>query len=247
MLHSSPSIVSDGDEIRPHAEISFVLNPSTWALIRKRLNKDDRVLDVGCGGGTLLWNIESYTPAKGYGLELSSSRARITSATLRKGRVVCGNGARAPFPRESFELISCCQVIEHIHGRENFISCLYELLKPGGILVISSVRRAKHRLYYLRNERGETILESSHVHEFDSLTEFNHLVTSTSSKIIHSIEYPASFSILDFFLRRIHRLFRKPFTYDLPASRVGTAARKATRIPIPGYFYVESVALKNDV
>ncbi len=142
-------------------------------------------------------------------------------------------------------MVSCCQLIEHLRKRSEFIAELYALLEPGGLLVISSVRRAKYRLYYQRNDRSETILEPGHVHEFDSLDEFNELVVRQPARTVHTIEYQTKFSIFDFLLRRIQRLSRKPFTSTLPTRRFMAKARKATRIPIPGYTYVESVVVKD--
>ena len=62
---------------------------------------------------------------------------------------------------------------------KNSCHSLYALLKPGGLLLVSSVRRARYRLYYLRDASGKIVLESSHVHEFDSLDEFNQVVVES--------------------------------------------------------------------
>ena len=231
-------------DIYPDTDISVVLHKSSWGFIRQRVNQADRVLDVGSGGGTFLWNIRRYTEAIGYGLELSASRARMTSRIAPDSRAVRGDASKAPFLPESFDLISCSQVIEHVHDREEFMSCLYALLKPGGLLLVSSVRRARYRLYYLRDESGRIILESSHVHEFDSLDEFNQLVVDGESQIVHTIEYQVRFSILDFILRRVHRFIRTSFTHKIAANGTILRVRKATKIPIPGYYYVETVVAK---
>ena len=232
-------------DLVPDTEISFVVHPSSWEYVLSRVNQGDRVLDVGSGGGTFLWSIGRYTEAIGYGLELSASRVRMTSRIAPDSRAVRGDASKAPFLPESFDLISCSQVIEHIHDREEFMSCLYALLKPSGLLLVSSVRRARYRLYYLRDESGRIVLESSHVHEFDSLDEFNQLVVDGESQIMHTIEYQVRFSILDFFLRRLHRIVRTSFTRNIAAKETMVRVRKATRIPIPGYYYVETVVAKN--
>ena len=232
-------------DIHPDTDISVVLHESSWEFIRRRVNQGDRVLDIGSGGGTFLWNIGSYTNGLRYGLELSASRARLTSRNAPHSRVVRGDAARAPFLPASFDLISCCQVLEHIHDPEEFMSFLYALLKPGGLLLVSSVRRARYRLYYLRDASGKIVLESSHVHEFDSLDEFNQVVSNCESRILHTVQYQVRFSILDFILRRAHRFIRKPFTRNIATNRIMLRVRKATKIPIPGYYYIETVLAKN--
>ena len=209
------------------------------------MNHGDRVLDVGSGGGTFLWNVDRSTNAYAYALELSASRARLTSRAVPATRVVRGDAIQAPFRPESFDFISCTQVIEHIAEREAFMACLYALLKPGGLLLVSSVGRAKRRLYYLRNEAGETVLESSHVHEFDSLDEFNELVAHSTSRVIHTVQYQVRFSIFDFILRRLHRVLKASATHTAATNRAMLLVRKATRIPIPGYSFVETIVEKN--
>ena len=125
------------------------------------------------------------------------------------------------------------------------------MLKPGGLLVITSVRRANLRWYYLRDEQGEIVLDRGHVYEFRSLDEFNELVESGSAaerfSIIRSFEYQIRFPVADFAFRRLHRLFRTSFTREFPASRLGIALRKATRVPIPGYFSTDVIAVRRDL
>ena len=232
-------------DLYPDTDISVVLHKSSWEFIRSRVNQGDRILDVGSGGGTFLWNIGSFTKARGYGLELSASRASLTSRNAPRSRVVRGDAARAPFLPESFDLISCCQVLEHIHDPEEFMSFLYALLKPGGLLLVSSVRRARYRLYYLRDASGKIVLESSHVHEFDSLDEFNQVVSNRESRIMHTVQYQVRFSIVDFILRRVHRFIRKSFTHNISTNSAMLRVRKATKIPVPGYCYIETVLAKN--
>ena len=238
--------IPNEDEIEATTDISFVIHPSTWEFIRNRLDRGGRVLDVGCGNGTLLWNVEHCTPSKGFGLDLSDTRTRVAANTIGNGRIARGDGARAPFPPESFDVIVCLQVIEHIVDRQGFIAGLYEMLKPGGILVITSIRRGKYRWYYLRDEHGEIVLDKGHVYEFRSLEDFNDLIRSANAAhpfaIIWSFEFRVRFSALDFIFRRLHRLFRTSFTRSMPASRIGMALRKVSFVPVPGYFGTDVVA-----
>ena len=122
---------------------------------------------------------------------------------------------------------------------------LYALLKPGGLLLVSSVRRARNRLYYLRDASGKIVLESSHVHEFDPLDEFNQVVSNHKSRIMHTAQYQVRFSILDFILRPVDRFTRKSFTRNIATNRIMLRMRKATKISIPGYYYIETVLAKN--
>lgn len=245
-----PDTIPNEDEMLPATDISFAIHPSTWEFIRDKLDAGGRVLDVGCGNGTFLWNVEHRTSSRGYGLDISPSRTKMAAITICNGRIVKADGARAPFPSKCFDVIACLQLIEHIVDRPGFIAGLFEMLKPGGLLIITSVRRAKLRWYYLRNEQGEIVLDKGHVYEFRSLDEFNELIATEYSagrlSIIRSFEYQIRFPVADFVFRRLHRIFRTSFTRTFPASRIGIALRTA-RVPIPGYFSTDVVAVRKDL
>lgn len=248
MPNHLPDDIPNEDNLAPTTDISFVVHPSTWEFIRERLDAGGRVLDVGCGNGTFLWNVEHHTSSKGYGLDPSPTRARMAATMISNGRIVKADGARAPFPSKCFDVIACIQVIEHIVDRPGFIARLYEMLKPGGLLVVTSVRRANLRWYYLHNEQGEIVLNRDHVYEFRSLGEFNKLIVSGRAderfSIIRSFEYQIRFPVVDFVFRRIQRVFRGSSVRAFPSSRIGIAMRKATRVPIPGYFSTDVVAVR---
>ena len=250
MQNYLPDTIPTEDEMQPSTDISLVTHPSTWDFIRERLNSGGHVLDVGCGNGAFLWNVEHCTSSKAYGLDLSDTRTGMAAAIVGNGRIVKADGARAPFPPKSFDVIACFQVIEHIVDRPGFLAGLYTMLKPGGMLLITSVRRGKYRWYYLRNDDGEIVLDKGHVHEFSSLAEFSLLIESPdtchSLSIVRAFEYRVRFSPLDFVLKRLHRRFRTRYTRTVAASRMGTALRKATRIPVPGYFSTDVVAMRRD-
>lgn len=46
-----------------------------------------------------------------------------------------------PFPRASYDVVVCLGVLQHTPDREQSIRCLWEMVKPGGALVIDHYRR----------------------------------------------------------------------------------------------------------
>lgn len=104
-------------------------------------------------------------------LEAGSGAGRFTEILLRHGAIVdsfdysnaveanaANNGAnprltlaqadirRIPFPRASYDVVVCLGVIQHTPNPEESIRCLWEMVKPGGVLVIDHYRR-KFRNY----------------------------------------------------------------------------------------------------
>jgi len=103
-----------------------------------------RVLEIGCGGGgTLAWLKESGRAAWTAGIELSTEAAAV--ASKRVDEVRCGDADRLlqEFPQESFDLILCLDVLEHLVDPWASLRQLKTLLRPGGRL-ISSLPNIRH-------------------------------------------------------------------------------------------------------
>jgi 2-polyprenyl-3-methyl-5-hydroxy-6-metoxy-1,4-benzoquinol methylase len=92
------------------------------------------VLDVGCGGGLFPRMLaEAGQPA--IGLDFSASAARVAWQENRVP-VVCGNLASAPFSPSSFRLVTMFHVLEHLYDPASYLEASFQLLKPGGRLVV---------------------------------------------------------------------------------------------------------------
>lgn len=110
---------------------------------RKRLEKiaqrakGNRVLDVGCSCGYFL-DIALELGYDAYGVEFSAvaisaatteTRARITQDDVNK---------IASLQAETFDIVTAFDVIEHTIDPIQFLADLRKLLKPGGLLVITT-------------------------------------------------------------------------------------------------------------
>jgi SAM-dependent methyltransferase len=101
-----------------------------------------RVLDAGCGGGgTALSLAEEADFAVGLDLE---ARFRDSGTRLARekevGRVafVQGDGARLPFPDGCFDVVFSHSVIEHVASATEYLRECHRVLRPGGVLYLST-------------------------------------------------------------------------------------------------------------
>lgn len=103
-------------------------------LDRLALPADAQILDAGCGSGRTL---EELTPlGTVQGIELDPSAAAVARAR-GKGEVREGRLEELPWEDETFDLITCLDVIEHTPDDRATLRELLRVTKPGGYLLVT--------------------------------------------------------------------------------------------------------------
>lgn len=105
------------------------------------------LLEIGCGQGELLVEAEQL----GYdvmGVEYSEHAVGVAQSRLTRGRVLKGEVTDVALEPHSFDVILNTDVIEHVRDVKAFLASIHRLLKPGGVLVMTtiSVNTLSHRL-----------------------------------------------------------------------------------------------------
>jgi len=104
--------------------------------IHRIVSPPGRLLDIGCYTGVFIetaatagWNVE--------GVELSAWAAKIAKEK-NIGPIHNMSMDRLDIPPESFQVITLWDVIEHLAQPSEMLTSIHRLLKPGGILAIST-------------------------------------------------------------------------------------------------------------
>lgn len=108
-----------------------------------RFQKSEKVLDVACGFGYGTKILHRLTGMKVVGLDLSEAAINYAKKICFKKPVInflVGDARNLPFPDNSFQYIVSFETIEHMHYQDalSMIKELHRVLKPGGILIIST-------------------------------------------------------------------------------------------------------------
>jgi SAM-dependent methyltransferase len=105
-----------------------------WRRQRERILRQKQsgaILDLGCSSGGFLKTMKGES-WKLFGIEMEASTAeKARQAT--GAEVFVGDIVDAPFPAESFDVITCFDVLEHIYDPHQFLGKVWKWLKPGGI------------------------------------------------------------------------------------------------------------------
>ncbi len=91
-----------------------------------------RVLDAGCGSGRTLEELVDYGQVSG--IELSPAAVEVARAR-DCGEVQIGRLEELPWESETFDLITCLDVLEHLPDDRVALRELLRVTKPGGWMV----------------------------------------------------------------------------------------------------------------
>jgi len=136
---------------RPDGDLDQAQEDKLDLVCRKlRLERGERLLDIGCGWGSLvMWAAERYG-VEAYGVTLSARQAEYAQAAIRRA----GLGGRArvdlmdyrDLPADlRFDKIAAVGVIEHvgIANYGSYFARVHELLAPGGLFLNHGITHEK--------------------------------------------------------------------------------------------------------
>lgn len=120
------------------------INSTRMAFIKKHspLGSKLEILDVGCGGG-ILTEALAQSGAETTGLDAEYDAIEAAKAHAQKSTLsidyICS--PIEDFEHTPFDVISCMEMLEHVQHPELVLEHCKRLLKPGGILFLSTISR----------------------------------------------------------------------------------------------------------
>ncbi len=99
------------------------------------------IADVGCGAGGTLQHLERVGHHRLVGFDYSERLLKEAAAYLESARLIQGLAEAIPFRKETFDAIFCECVLSIIDDKPAVLDGFAQVLKDGGVLVISDVFR----------------------------------------------------------------------------------------------------------
>jgi SAM-dependent methyltransferase len=125
-------------------------SPNRWRDRKAALlpNKNSGVLlDLGCSSGAFLESLKGGSWQL-YGVEMAAENAK-TAESRSGARVFVGDIPDAKFEPESFDVITCFDVLEHVYEPRVVMEKVAQWLKPGGIfyVLVPNIDSAEGRVF----------------------------------------------------------------------------------------------------
>jgi len=106
--------------------------------------KGIKVLDVGCGGG-LACEFLAKLGANVSGIDLSINSIKAAQEHAKSSNLEinyqCGVAENLPYNENTFDIVLCFDVLEHVADLKIVISEIYRVLKKDGIFLFDTVNR----------------------------------------------------------------------------------------------------------
>jgi ubiquinone/menaquinone biosynthesis C-methylase UbiE len=109
----------------------------------QRGGRSFRVLDVGCGTGSLLTLLARDSQAELLvGVDYADAMVRRAAGKFSQSehadklKAVRGDSERLPFPERTFDVLTCCNSFHHYPHQVEAIRGFRRVLRPGGLLVL---------------------------------------------------------------------------------------------------------------
>lgn len=103
-----------------------------------------KALEVGCGGGILCEEIAEMgfdttgiDPSE-HSIHIATNHALVNGLSIKYEQ---GSGEALPYPDGSFDVVFCCDVLEHVRDLPKVISEICRVLKKGGVFVFDTLNR----------------------------------------------------------------------------------------------------------
>jgi SAM-dependent methyltransferase len=111
-----------------------------------RLAAGKCAIDWGCNDGYGLEVMLSFGCTEFYGMDISPTAIQAAKARLGAGKLIRCDGRDAPIRSGAVDLVTSFQVIEHISDRDQYLTEIARVLKPGALAMFTTPNAAI-RLY----------------------------------------------------------------------------------------------------
>jgi len=108
-----------------------------WSkYIKKRIQKEDKILEIGCSYGFLFKYLKEYKNKIGTDISVHAIEKAKKINPNDKFKIM--DAEKLNFEERTFNLILAFDILEHLNNPENCIKEVARVLKKGGVLILTT-------------------------------------------------------------------------------------------------------------
>lgn len=203
----------------------------------------ENIADLGCGDGAIVYALSKrgYLQNVKTVFAVDISAERINIARKIDEKIVCqvADVSSLNMIQDNFlDLVISNQVIEHIPDEDRFIKETARILRPHGLLYLSTVFKRWYGWYFYRNCRNSWTLDPTHLREYTQENTLLDILKKYDFSVIENMKHLQWFPLTDFFCKRLglsRQIYRNKIMHYL----------RMLRVPIAGYYNWELLLVKD--
>lgn len=132
----------------------------SWFVKEIRRREPVVVVDIGCGDAALTHLMSRATSGHVVGIEPEPAGIALASEALRaassSAEVIQGRGEALPFAARTVDVVTLCEVVEHLNDPRPLLAEAARVLRPDGALLVSTPQwqQPELRPFHVREYRG---------------------------------------------------------------------------------------------
>ena len=99
----------------------------------------DKVLDVGCGNGSLINEISRKAEIEAYGVDISPNMIEECNQRYESIDFEISSGEKLSFKNSIFDMLTICCVLHHLNNPQKFFEETQRVLVRGGTLIVGEL------------------------------------------------------------------------------------------------------------
>ncbi len=212
-------------------------------LTNQSVNKPS-IIDLGCGDGRLIYALYKNglfkVESKIMAVDISEDRIKRLKECLSFVQATKSDALNVNLPSGSLDFVICSQLIEHVTSDERLLQEIKRLLRPNGLLFISSVIKKEYAAYFY-HKNGKFLLDPTHVKEYGSAAELVELLKRAGLEIVGIKTDQIKFSMFDLLMRFLIKCGLN-FDNEFYVKHKNLVSLRRLRVPIVGYKNIDVLA-----
>lgn len=106
-----------------------------YLLNRIGITPSHTILDVGCGTGVLLDEMQVYMPTAICGIDIDPLASRISKRNAPSASIICSDAYHLPFVSRAFDITFCHFLLLWVSSPLNIVSEMERVTRSGGFVI----------------------------------------------------------------------------------------------------------------